>query len=82
MLGRYDDAFQYQNIFAPLIVLEAEYDKKLKESQVWHLVGLTFSRVRVVIPCLPLFCLFLFGVVVIFSLNRPKRASRCGGTWA
>ncbi|EPZ33698.1 Regulator of nonsense transcripts-like protein [Rozella allomycis CSF55] len=30
---KYDDAFQYQEIFAPLVKLEAEYDKKVKESQ-------------------------------------------------
>lgn len=33
MHGRYDDAYQYQNIFGPLVKLEADYDKKLKESQ-------------------------------------------------
>lgn len=31
--GRYEDGFQYQNIFGPLVKLEADYDKKLKESQ-------------------------------------------------
>lgn len=30
---RYDDAYQYQNIFGPLVKLEADYDKRLKESQ-------------------------------------------------
>ena len=30
---RYEDGFQYQNIFGPLVKLEADYDKKLKESQ-------------------------------------------------
>lgn len=30
---RYDDAYQYQNIFGPLVKHEADYDKKLKESQ-------------------------------------------------
>ncbi len=30
---RYDDGYQYQNIFGPLVKLEADYDKKLKESQ-------------------------------------------------
>lgn len=30
---RYDDAYQYQNIFGPLVKMEADYDKKLKESQ-------------------------------------------------
>ncbi|WAR01019.1 RENT1-like protein [Mya arenaria] len=29
----YDDAYQYQSIFGPLVKLEADYDKKLKESQ-------------------------------------------------
>ena len=30
---RYDDAYKYQNVFGPLVKLEADYDKKLKESQ-------------------------------------------------
>lgn len=30
---RYDDAYQYQNIFGPLVKIEADYDRKLKESQ-------------------------------------------------
>lgn len=30
---RYEDAYQYQNIFGPLVKLEADYDKRLKESQ-------------------------------------------------
>nr|XP_016497847.1 PREDICTED: regulator of nonsense transcripts 1 homolog [Nicotiana tabacum]XP_016497848.1 PREDICTED: regulator of nonsense transcripts 1 homolog [Nicotiana tabacum] len=30
---KYEDAYQYQNIFAPLINLEADYDKMMKESQ-------------------------------------------------
>ncbi|XP_046350559.1 regulator of nonsense transcripts 1-like [Haliotis rufescens] len=33
VLLRYDDAYQYQNIFGPLVKHEADYDKKLKESQ-------------------------------------------------
>lgn len=32
VLMRYEDAFQYQNIFGPLVKLEADYDKKIKES--------------------------------------------------
>lgn len=27
------DGFQYQNIFGPLVKLEADYDRKLKEAQ-------------------------------------------------
>lgn len=34
VLLRYEDAYQYQNILGPLVKLEADYDKKLKESQV------------------------------------------------
>jgi regulator of nonsense transcripts 1 len=33
VLMRYDDAFQYQNVFGPLVKIEADYDRKLKESQ-------------------------------------------------
>ena len=47
---KYEDAYQYQNIFAQLVKLEAEYDKKLKESQTqddvvvrWS-VGLNMKR--------------------------------------
>ncbi|KAJ3020935.1 hypothetical protein HKX48_009468 [Thoreauomyces humboldtii] len=29
----YDDAYHYQNIFGPLMKMEADYDKKMKESQ-------------------------------------------------
>ena len=30
----YDDAYQPQNVFGPLIKLEADYDKAMKENQV------------------------------------------------
>lgn len=33
VLVSYEDAYQYQGIFSPLVKLEADYDKKLKESQ-------------------------------------------------
>jgi len=33
VLLRYEDGYQYQNIFGPLVKLEAEYDRRLKESQ-------------------------------------------------
>jgi len=29
----YKDAYQYQNVFGPLVKIEADYDRKLKESQ-------------------------------------------------
>eukprot|EP00658_Telonema_sp_P-2_P026925 TRINITY_DN2090_c0_g1_i4.p1 TRINITY_DN2090_c0_g1~~TRINITY_DN2090_c0_g1_i4.p1 ORF type:complete len:812 (-),score=172.65 TRINITY_DN2090_c0_g1_i4:150-2585(-) len=33
VLLRYEDAYHYQNVLGPLTMLEAEYDKKMKESQ-------------------------------------------------
>lgn len=30
---RYEDGFQYQNIFGPLVKLESDFDRKLKEAQ-------------------------------------------------
>ncbi|GAA5958204.1 hypothetical protein JCM3765_002847 [Sporobolomyces pararoseus] len=33
ILLRYEDAYQYQNIFGPLVKIEADYDKRLKEAQ-------------------------------------------------
>ena len=32
VLLRYEDGYQYESVFGPLIKLEAEYDKRLKES--------------------------------------------------
>ncbi len=57
VLLRYEDAYQYQNIFAPLVKMEADDDKKLKESQTqgdievrWDL-GL--NKKRLAYFCLP-----------------------------
>ncbi|KAI9505601.1 UPF1 regulator of nonsense transcripts-like protein [Coemansia spiralis] len=33
VLLRYEDAYQYQNIFGPLVKVEADYDRRMKESQ-------------------------------------------------
>lgn len=32
-LLRYEDGYNYQNILAPLVKLEAEYDRRVKENQ-------------------------------------------------
>jgi len=31
--NRYEDAYQYQNVFGPLVKIEADFDRKMKESQ-------------------------------------------------
>lgn len=36
---QYEDAFQYQNIFGPLVKLEADYDRRMKEAQAQHNVS-------------------------------------------
>jgi len=33
VLLRYEDAYHYQNIFGPLVKIEADYDRKVKEAQ-------------------------------------------------
>ena len=33
LMIRYEDAYQYQNVFGPLVKVEADYDKRMKESQ-------------------------------------------------
>jgi regulator of nonsense transcripts 1 len=33
VLLKYDDAYQYQNVFGPLVKIESDYDRKLKEAQ-------------------------------------------------
>ncbi len=40
---RYDDAYVYQNVFGPLLKLEADYDKSLKQSQARDNVGIRWD---------------------------------------
>lgn len=42
-LMRYTDAYQYQRSFGPLIQLEADYDKQLKESQALEHISVTWN---------------------------------------
>ncbi|KAG0694912.1 P-loop containing nucleoside triphosphate hydrolase protein [Suillus ampliporus] len=57
ILLHYEDAYQYQNIFGPLVKIKADYDKRLKESQTqtdttvrWDL---DLNQKRVAWFCLP-----------------------------
>ncbi|AET38157.1 ATP-dependent RNA helicase NAM7 Ecym_2426 [Eremothecium cymbalariae DBVPG len=43
ILMRYTDAYQYQRSFGPLIQLEADYDRQLKESQALEHISVTWS---------------------------------------
>lgn len=43
ILMRYTDAYQYQRSFGPLVKLEADYDKRLKESQALEHISVTWS---------------------------------------
>ncbi|CCE85905.1 Piso0_005544 [Millerozyma farinosa CBS 7064] len=43
ILMRYNDAFQYQRSFAPLVKLESEFDKSLKESQALEHIQVRWS---------------------------------------
>lgn len=44
ILMRYHDAFQYQRSFAPLVKLEADSDKSLKESQALEHISVTWHE--------------------------------------
>ncbi|CAN6632681.1 ATP-dependent helicase Nam7p [Trichomonascus vanleenenianus] len=43
VLLKYDDAFQYQRSFSPLVLVEAEYERKLKESQAQDDISVTWD---------------------------------------
>ncbi|CAH2350016.1 ATP-dependent helicase Nam7p [[Candida] railenensis] len=43
ILMRYNDAYQYQRSFGPLIKLESDYDKNLKESQACEHISVTWE---------------------------------------
>lgn len=43
LLIRYQDAYEYQRSYGPLIKLEADYDKQLKESQALEHISVTWS---------------------------------------
>ena len=40
---RYEDAYEYQSIFAPLVKLEAEYDKEAKQNQTQHDIAIRWD---------------------------------------
>ncbi len=41
---KYDDGYHYQNIMAPLVKMEADYDRKVKESQTQENVTVRWDR--------------------------------------
>ncbi|GMM58129.1 ATP-dependent RNA helicase [Maudiozyma humilis] len=43
LLLRYEDAYEYQRSYGPLIKLEGDYDKQLKESQALEHISVTWS---------------------------------------
>ena len=57
IITRYEDAYQYQNIFGPLVKIEADYDKKLKESQTQSDIAIRWdlglNQKRIAWFCLP-----------------------------
>lgn len=69
---RYEDAYQYQNIMGPLVKLEADYDKLMKEKQKqenisvrWDM-GLNKKRIAY----------FLFAQVWLLCMASVPRSSR------
>jgi regulator of nonsense transcripts 1 len=54
---RYEDAYQYQNIFGPLVKMEADDDRKIKESQTQENISVRWdmglNKKRLAYFCLP-----------------------------
>ena len=48
---RYDDAYAYQNVFGPLVALEAAHDRAMKESQVQLLHTLRHNGLLMATMC-------------------------------
>ena len=44
MLHRYEDAYAYQNVFGPLVKLEADHDRATKEAQARQGITLRWER--------------------------------------
>ena len=44
VLARYEDGYHYQNIFGPLVKLEADYDKQMKERLSQESVNVSWDR--------------------------------------
>lgn len=54
---RYEDAYQYQNVFGPLVKMEADDDRKIKESQTQENISVRWdmglNKKRLAYFCLP-----------------------------
>jgi hypothetical protein len=55
---KYEDAYHYQNVFGPLMKLEADYDQKMKEAQTQDNIVVSWGQV-VQHSCNPPVTLFL-----------------------
>ncbi len=64
---KFDDAYHYQNVFGPLVKMEADYDKKTKEAQVLVLVlVLVLYMYFFFYLCFVFFAHFFFNFNAIF----------------
>ena len=73
---RYEDAYQYQNIFGPLVKMEADDDRKLKESQTQENIcvrwDMGLNKKRLAYFCLPK---ANEGTIVPFSRSQAEHRS-------
>ncbi len=56
-LMKYEDGYHFQNVLAPLVKLEADYDKKMKEAKTQVISSFSFFLICVS----PLRCLCIFA---------------------
>ena len=48
---QYEDAYKYQNIFGPLVKMEADYDRQVKESQTTDNITIQWRSSKLYVNC-------------------------------
>ena len=62
-LLRYEDGYNYQNILAPLVKLEAEYDRRVKENQKQEDLSVRYALQSIKISYMFRYSSFHIGVI-------------------
>ncbi|KAJ2782592.1 ATP-dependent RNA helicase [Coemansia interrupta] len=85
VLLRYEDAYQYQNTFEPLINAEADYDRRMKEAQTQENISVRWdigiNKRQLVYFQLPKYELGELRVVVGDELRLSHQGSQLSQSW-
>ncbi|KAJ1848022.1 ATP-dependent RNA helicase, partial [Coemansia sp. RSA 2703] len=85
VLLRYEDAYQYQNTFEPLVNAEADYDRRMKEAQTQENISVRWdvgiNKRQLVYFQLPKYELGELRVVVGDELRLSHQGSQLSQSW-